>query len=270
MRNLIRRIGSPALRPALLAAAAVALIAAGGGAASVAAGRDHTAATRSHRTDDDGVGHRRSDAKIKHGVLVVKGSHANDTIALRLKAGNPTRPPGRLRRRRVADFSFSRDRSRESSFTPEAATTACESTTATASSRMPSRRRMTVATETTRSPEAPEHETLIGGDGNDTIDGNNGNDAAFLGAGDDTFVWDPGDGSDTSKARTGTTRWSSTAPTPTSSVALSANGNRLRFFRDAGQHHDGHGRRRAGRLQRARRRRPRHRQRPERHRTSAA
>src|SRR5437868_12714434 len=39
-------------------------------------------------------------------------------------------------------------------------------------------------------------ETLRGGDGNDTIDGNGGNDLAFLGAGEDTFVWDPGDGSD--------------------------------------------------------------------------
>src|SRR5262249_4953268 len=39
-------------------------------------------------------------------------------------------------------------------------------------------------------------DVLEGSDGNDTIDGNGGSDEAFLGAGDDTFVWDPGDGSD--------------------------------------------------------------------------
>ena len=37
---------------------------------------------------------------------------------------------------------------------------------------------------------------LIGGDGDDFIDGNQANDVAFMGAGDDTFRWDPGDGSD--------------------------------------------------------------------------
>ena len=33
---------------------------------------------------------------------------------------------------------------------------------------------------------------LLGGDGNDFVDGNQGNDTALLGAGDDTFQWDPG------------------------------------------------------------------------------
>src|SRR5262249_17047826 len=38
-------------------------------------------------------------------------------------------------------------------------------------------------------------DTLRGGDGDDFIDGQQGNDVAFLGAGNDTFQWDPGDGS---------------------------------------------------------------------------
>ena len=45
---------------------------------------------------------------------------------------------------------------------------------------------------------------LIGGDGNDFVDGDNGNDVAFLGAGDDTFLWDPGDGNDTIEGQAGT------------------------------------------------------------------
>ncbi len=38
---------------------------------------------------------------------------------------------------------------------------------------------------------------LLGGDGDDFVDGQQGNDVVFLGAGRDTFQWDPGDGSDT-------------------------------------------------------------------------
>ena len=45
---------------------------------------------------------------------------------------------------------------------------------------------------------------LLGGDGNDFVDGNQGNDVAFLGAGDDTFQWDPGDGSDVVEGQDGT------------------------------------------------------------------
>jgi RTX calcium-binding nonapeptide repeat (4 copies) len=40
-------------------------------------------------------------------------------------------------------------------------------------------------------------EVTFGGSGNDFVDGNRANDVAFLGAGNDTFRWDPGDGSDT-------------------------------------------------------------------------
>ena len=45
---------------------------------------------------------------------------------------------------------------------------------------------------------------LLGGDGNDFVDGNQGNDIALLGAGDDTFQWDPGDGSDIVEGQDGT------------------------------------------------------------------
>ena len=48
------------------------------------------------------------------------------------------------------------------------------------------------------------NDTLLGGDGNDFIDGQQGNDTAFLGAGDDTFQWDPGDGSDMVEGQDGT------------------------------------------------------------------
>ena len=80
----------------------------------------------------------------------------------------------------------------------------------------------------------PGAETLLGGNGNDTIDGNGGNDRAALGAGDDTFVWDPGDGSDTIEGEDGTDTMVFNGAAAADSVDLSANGDRLRFFRNPG------------------------------------
>jgi predicted lipoprotein with Yx(FWY)xxD motif len=77
-------------------------------------------------------------------------------------------------------------------------------------------------------------ETLSGGDGNDLIDGNGGNDLALLGAGDDTFVWDPGDGSDTIEGGDGADTMRFNGANAAEQVVLSANGNRLRFFRTQG------------------------------------
>ena len=75
-------------------------------------------------------------------------------------------------------------------------------------------------------------ETLVAEDGNDTVDGNGGNDFASLGAGDDTFVWDPGDGSDTIEGETGRDTMRFNGAAAAEKIDLSANGNRLRFFRD--------------------------------------
>jgi len=75
-------------------------------------------------------------------------------------------------------------------------------------------------------------ETLNGGPGNDTIDGNGGNDVSDLGAGDDTFVWDPGDGSDTIEGNDGADTMVFNGAAASETVDLSANGNRLRFFRN--------------------------------------
>jgi hypothetical protein len=78
-------------------------------------------------------------------------------------------------------------------------------------------------------------ETLLGGDGNDVVDGNKGSDTALLGAGDDVFVWDPGDGSDVVEGQDGrldTMRFNGAAAAE--QFTLSANGNRLRLFRDVG------------------------------------
>jgi Ca2+-binding RTX toxin-like protein len=76
------------------------------------------------------------------------------------------------------------------------------------------------------------NEKLFGGNGDDSIDGNKGDDLAFMGNGDDTFVWDPGDGSDTIEGQNGKDTMLFNGANIAEQVALSANGRRLRFFRD--------------------------------------
>jgi Ca2+-binding RTX toxin-like protein len=78
-------------------------------------------------------------------------------------------------------------------------------------------------------------ESLAGGDGNDSIDGNGGADVALLGAGNDTFVWDPGDGSDVVEGgQDGADTMVFNGAGVAENFDVSANGERVRFFRDPG------------------------------------
>ena len=73
---------------------------------------------------------------------------------------------------------------------------------------------------------------LLGGDGDDFIDGNRGNDTILLGAGNDTFQWDPGDGSDVVEGQAGTDTMVFNGANIAENISLSANGQRLLFTRD--------------------------------------
>jgi Ca2+-binding RTX toxin-like protein len=75
-------------------------------------------------------------------------------------------------------------------------------------------------------------DTLLGGDGNDFIDGQQGNDHATLGAGDDTFRWDPGDGSDIVDGQDGSDTLLFNGAAIDETIDISANGERARFTRD--------------------------------------
>ena len=77
-------------------------------------------------------------------------------------------------------------------------------------------------------------ETLRGGAGNDSADGNRGNDIAFLSFGNDSFTWDPGDGSDTVEGQGGFDTLVFNGSSGAEKFDASANGHRLRFFRDLG------------------------------------
>jgi len=77
-------------------------------------------------------------------------------------------------------------------------------------------------------------DVLLGGDGNDFIDGQQGNDTAFLGAGDDTFQWDPGDGSDTVEGQDGADTMLFNGSGANEIFDIAANGQRVRFTRNVG------------------------------------
>jgi Ca2+-binding RTX toxin-like protein len=75
---------------------------------------------------------------------------------------------------------------------------------------------------------------LIGGDNNDFIDGQQGNDVAFMGAGNDTFQWDPGDGSDTVEGQAGVDTMIFNGSAGNEIMEVAANGARVRFTRNLG------------------------------------
>jgi len=75
-------------------------------------------------------------------------------------------------------------------------------------------------------------DVLIGGDGNDFIDGQQGNDVALMGAGDDTFQWDPGDGNDVVEGQAGFDKLLFNGANVAENIDIFANGPRARLFRD--------------------------------------
>ena len=78
------------------------------------------------------------------------------------------------------------------------------------------------------------NDTLIGGDGNDLINGGRGADVMIGGPGSDTFPWLPGEGSDVVEGGTGVDTMLFDGANIVENVDISANGQRLRFFRNIG------------------------------------
>jgi Ca2+-binding RTX toxin-like protein len=226
MKNLNRPNGS---RVARLAAAVVVVAAATAIAATAGlAGRGYAAGKASYPHNKP----RFEKATLRHGLLTIRGTGAGDTIALRLKAGDPGTLQVDVGDNGSADFSIARARvdridvegragddlvridDANGVFTDAIATT------------------LDGGSGNDRLAGGKGSEILLGGSGNDTIDGNGGNDLAFMGSGDDTFVWDPGDGSDTVEGQSGADTMRFNGAGAAEKVDLTANGNRLRFTRD--------------------------------------
>jgi Ca2+-binding RTX toxin-like protein len=78
------------------------------------------------------------------------------------------------------------------------------------------------------------NDMLIGGDGNDVLNGQQGADSMFGGPGDDTFPWNPGEGSDLVEGQDGVDTMVFNGANIGEEVDISANGQRVRFFRNIG------------------------------------
>jgi Ca2+-binding RTX toxin-like protein len=230
------RIKEPgAMRPARPAATAVAVAAVIAGAAGFVteqanAAPARTTAKASYHLTRANLKH----PKRAHRVLTITGTRASDRIALGLKAGRPGilqvdvgddgRADFHVARKKLARIAVDaragddlvRIDERNGAFTDSIPTT------------------LNGADGNDNLAGGSGAERLLGGAGNDSIDGNGGDDLAFLGAGDDTFVWDPGDGSDTVEGQDGTDTMPFNGAGAAEQVDLSANGNRLRFFRTQG------------------------------------
>jgi Ca2+-binding RTX toxin-like protein len=77
-------------------------------------------------------------------------------------------------------------------------------------------------------------DVIVGSDGSDLINGGRGNDTALMGPGNDTFVWNPGEGSDVVEGQDGFDTMQFNGANIAEQVDISANGSRVRFFRDVG------------------------------------
>ena len=169
--------------------------------------------------------------KLSYGVLKVEGTKEGDTIALRLKAGQP----GTLQVD-VGDGSavFSFNRSDVTKIDVNARggddTVRIDESNGVFTDTIPTTIDGGVGDDTLAGGSGAE--TLVGGPGKDSIDGNRGSDTALLGAGDDTFTWDPGDGSDTVEGQSGTDTMVFNGANVSEQITLSANGRRLRLFRN--------------------------------------
>jgi len=226
MQTLIRLKQARALQLAALAVTVVA------GASAVAAGSGNAAQTDAARKSDPPNGAHFKRPTLAHGELKIKGTQANDKIALRLKAGEPNVLQVDLDDDGTAEFEFNRAAVKTIAVRARGGddVVRIDEVNGTFTNAIPTtidggRGNDNLAGGTGA-------EKLLGGKGDDSVDGNRGDDAAVLGPGDDTFVWDPGDGSDTIEGESGIDTMLFNGANAAEQVTLTANGNRLTFFRD--------------------------------------
>jgi Ca2+-binding RTX toxin-like protein len=215
MQKLIRTKRARRAASALAAAGALAL------AAGAAAPSGHAASADKPK-----------DPTLQNGVLTVSGTNGSDKLALRLQAGQPGTLQVDVGDDGSADFSFPR---------ADIAKIAVDAGNGDDSVRIDeSNGVFTDTIPTTLDGGNGDDtlvggsgaETLLGGNGRDSINGRRGNDSALLGGGADTFVWNPGDGSDTLEGQKGNDTLLFNGANINEKIDLSANGSRLRFFRD--------------------------------------
>lgn len=181
------------------------------------------------------VGHAADvDAGVQNGTLRVSGGSGNDNITLRLRAGDPSTVEVDGDDDGSADASFDR-----SQFTAIVVSGGSGNDVL----RISDANGTFTDTEITTLDGGSGNDTFIGGggaetylggSGNDRADGNRGNDLGIMGSGNDSFTWDPGDGNDVIEGDSGQDTMIFNGAGGAETFDLSANGGRLRFFRQPG------------------------------------
>ncbi len=168
---------------------------------------------------------------LQYGELTITGTNASDKLALRLKAGDPATLQIDVGDDGSANFSVARSDVTKITVRAKGGNdlVRIDESNGAFTDAIPTTIDGGNGNDTIAGGKGVE--TLLGGRGNDSIDGNGGNDRALLGPGNDTFIWDPGDGSDTVEGQTGTDTMVFNGANVAEQVTLSANGNRLKFFR---------------------------------------
>ena len=168
------------------------------------------------------------------GTLTVKGTKASEKIALRLKAGDSSTLEVDAGDNGSADFSFPRSGIARIVVDGRAGNDAIrvDETNGVFEDTIPTTLAGGDGNDTLSGGSGAE--MLLGGRGSDSIDGNRGADTGLMGPGNDTFIWDPGDGSDKVEGQRGTDTMVFNGAAAAEQVDVSANGSRLRFFRNPG------------------------------------
>jgi Ca2+-binding RTX toxin-like protein len=173
-------------------------------------------------------------ASLNYGTLMVKGTKGSDKIALRLKAGDSSILEVDARDDGSAEFSFPRADVARIVVDGGAGSDAVriDESNGVFEDAIPTTLAGGGGNDTLSGGSGTE--MLLGGSGNDSIDGNRGADTALMGSGKDTFIWDPGDGSDKVEGQRGSDTMVFNGANAAEQVDVSANGTRLRFFRNPG------------------------------------
>jgi Ca2+-binding RTX toxin-like protein len=171
---------------------------------------------------------------LKHGVLTVTGTTSDDTIELGLEAGQPDvlqvdvgdgrKHPFHVKRKNIDSIYVDAGDGNDAVSVDEANGVFTDTIATT----------LDGGDGNDTLAGGSGSELLLGSGGDDSIDGNGGADTALMGSGDDTFIWDPGDGSDIVEGQDGNDRMVFNGAAAAEQVDVSANGSRLKFFRNPG------------------------------------
>ncbi len=170
-------------------------------------------------------------ASVQGQTLQIKGDGAADKLSLHLAPDNPNTLQVDVGEDGTVDFAF--DRSTFTSINVQAGGGNDEVRVDDSFG--------SFATDPVTIDGGAGDDTIIGGDGDDTLIGGNGNDAIVggrgadtvsMGGGADSFTWNPGEGSDVVNGDAGNDTMVFNGSNAPENIDVSANGSRVRFFRD--------------------------------------